>query len=316
MNQSLHSDSLTAEIAGPGPWPANTRLFQPFELEQVVLPDAANCLAASAFLSMAGLPYTREERSNAEDMSPSGQVPFIKAGSFLVADLERIITFAGYKKVSLTGHLTEAQRSDMRAYMSLVSIVLGSAELYVSWHHQPTYEEVTAPRYGSPHPWPLSKLLPVARQRKVARRLQHLGWADKPLGAVYGEVERCCLALSQRLGQQTYFFGDKPTQLDALVFGHLFTLITTNLPHLKLSELATKHTNLVRLCKHVDREFFNADRLASPLAVQRPLSEETSQQEVQDSTLDASVSRKSSSEKSGSNGEYDKLDEISQHSHC
>ena len=30
-------------------------------------------------------------------LHPPGQVPFIKAGSFLVADLERIITFAGYK---------------------------------------------------------------------------------------------------------------------------------------------------------------------------------------------------------------------------
>jgi len=306
MSGVIYSEYHNSTLAGPGPWPSSARLFQPFELEQILLPDAANCLAASTFLTMCGLPHHREERSNAEHMSPTGQVPFLKAGSFLVAELEKIITFAGYKKVSLTGHLSDSQRSDMRAYMSLVTTVLGSAELYVSWQHAPTYASVTLPRYGSPHPWPLSALLPAAKRGHVLRRLRLLGWGDKTMEDVTADVERCCLALSQRLGQQTYFFGDRPTELDALVFGHLFTLITTSLPLVSLSAVVSRHASLVRLCKRIDRDFFQADRLASPVSVPRPL-EVPAQEEA--------PSRKSSSEKSGSNGDYDKLDEISQHPH-
>ena len=43
-----------------------------------MLPDNASCLAVQAFLHMAGLDFNIEMRSNAENMSPSGKVPFIK----------------------------------------------------------------------------------------------------------------------------------------------------------------------------------------------------------------------------------------------
>ncbi|CAG0886784.1 unnamed protein product [Cyprideis torosa] len=52
-------------------------------------------------------------------------------------------------------------------------------------------------------------------------------------GEVYEEVDRCFQSLSIRLGHEKYFF-DKPTELDALLFGHLFTILTTELPDPKL----------------------------------------------------------------------------------
>ena len=57
------------------------------------------------------------------------QVPFIKAGTIVVAEMDRIVNFVGYKKVSLTEGLDITQKADMRAYMSLVTNVLGSAEV-------------------------------------------------------------------------------------------------------------------------------------------------------------------------------------------
>ena len=53
------------------------------QVEQILLPDNASCLAVQAFLHMAGLDFTIEMRSNAENMSPSGKVPFIKVSLFL-----------------------------------------------------------------------------------------------------------------------------------------------------------------------------------------------------------------------------------------
>lgn len=54
------------------PWPSDVKLYQPYEVEQILLPDNANCLAVQAFLKMAKLTYAVEPRSNAEFMSPSG----------------------------------------------------------------------------------------------------------------------------------------------------------------------------------------------------------------------------------------------------
>jgi len=52
------------------------KLFQPYEVEQILLPDNANCLSVQAFLKMCGLDFEVEARSNAEYMSPSGKQHF------------------------------------------------------------------------------------------------------------------------------------------------------------------------------------------------------------------------------------------------
>jgi len=49
------------------------KLYQPYEVEQILLPDNANCLAVQAFLKMCGLDFEVVPRNNAEYMSPSGK---------------------------------------------------------------------------------------------------------------------------------------------------------------------------------------------------------------------------------------------------
>lgn len=78
---------------------------------------------------MCGLPFKVEHRLNAEFMSPSGKVPFIKCGNFLVSELEPIVQFVGNKGISLTENLDAKQKSDLRAYMSLIFSVLMNAEV-------------------------------------------------------------------------------------------------------------------------------------------------------------------------------------------
>lgn len=49
---------------------------------------------------------------------------------------------------------------------------------------------------------------------------------------------------------------NRPTELDALVFGHLFTLLTTPLPDNRLASIVRSFSNLVKLCQVVERDFF------------------------------------------------------------
>ena len=60
-------------ITASEPWPKDVQLFQPYEVEQVLLADNASCLAVQAFLHMANLEFTIEMRANVEHMSPSGK---------------------------------------------------------------------------------------------------------------------------------------------------------------------------------------------------------------------------------------------------
>lgn len=257
----LLSEALQLEVGATEPWPGDVQLFQPFEVEQVLIHDNANILAVQAFLNMCNLEYTIEMRANAEHMSPSGRLPFIKANKFVIAEMDPIVAFVNTKGITLTEHQDAAQKADMRAYMSLVSNVLGNAEMYLSWLDQVTYNEVTKPRYGSVYPWPLNHILTWQKKQQIYKKLAALGWTSKTLEEVYQEVEQCCMALNERLDNQQFFFNNKPTELDALVFGHLFSILTTPLPDTRLASIVRQHKNLVELCQTIDKEYF--DRLTS-----------------------------------------------------
>lgn len=256
MPSVITTDSWNCEIGGKEPWPEDVKLYQPYETEQILLPDMANCLAVRTFLQMCELDFEVEYKANAEDMSPSGRVPFIKCGACLVSDLEPITNFVSSKGVSLTDHLDAVQKSDMRAYMSLVNTVLGNAENYITWIEPETYCNVTKPRYGSVHPFPLNHILTYLKRQSVLKRLSALGWYKKSLEKVYEEVDRACRALSERLGKQRFFFGEKPTELDALVFAHIFTILTTPLPSNRFASIVRGYSNLVDHCKIIEHKYF------------------------------------------------------------
>ncbi|RVE49760.1 hypothetical protein evm_005630 [Chilo suppressalis] len=255
-NVACVGDNITRLIQmAQEPWPENVKLFQPYEVEQILLPDNASCLAVQAFLKICNLPFEVEMRWNAEFMSPSGRVPFIKCGAFVVSELEPVVQFAANKGVTLCGRLSTEEKAEMRAYMSLITNVLVNAELYISWLDEETFNAVTKVRNSSVYPWPLGWLQTRAKRNAVAKRLKALNWHDKTLEQVLADVEQCCSSLSQRLGDRDYFFGT-PTELDALVFGHVFTIITTRLPCRKLAEAVRRHESLVSLAKRVDEKYF------------------------------------------------------------
>lgn len=68
---------------------------------------------------------------------------------------------------------------------------------------------MTKPRYGSVYPWPLNIMQTWSKRSKEISRLKTLGWYEKTLEEVFEEVETCCQTLSDRLENNTYFFGNK-----------------------------------------------------------------------------------------------------------
>lgn len=253
---SLVSDAATVEIIGRTPWPDTVKLYQPYEVGQILMPEFASCLSVKAFLNMCGLKFQTELRTNAEFMSPSGKVPFVQIGPLLVSEFDPIVSVANAKGHSLSSHLTDEQRADMKAYISMVQTTLVNSLHYLLWLDKETLELVTKPRYGSPYKWPLNKFIPLMKKREITRLLSSSGWAKKSSEEVYEEVKKCCQMLSDRLGDQMYFFGSKETELDAFVFGHLFTVLTTNLPSSRLAEIVQKHGNLADLCRRIHEEHF------------------------------------------------------------
>ncbi|KAI8479065.1 Metaxin-2, partial [Branchiostoma belcheri] len=116
------------------PWPEDVCLYQPYKLQQVLLPDNAQCLAVQCYLQMCGLPFRTVLRTNAEHMSPSGKPPFLRAGPYVISEVEPIIKFVSTKGHSLSDKLDKPQQAEMKAYLALVQGTLGNAEPLVFCH--------------------------------------------------------------------------------------------------------------------------------------------------------------------------------------
>ncbi|KHN76196.1 Putative ATP-dependent RNA helicase [Toxocara canis] len=252
----LVSDTLSAKFAGE--W-TDAALFAPYQNQQALLNEYADCVAARAFLRMVELPIRLEERPNAEFMSPTGKVPFLKLQNVIVPEFMPIVNFVAKKGVRLSSGLTDAQRADMFAHMALIEEVLKNAELYIVWVEDSTYSEVTRRRYGSVYLWPLNQILPALKRREVNRHLAALEWSDKSLDAVIDAADSCFKSLSSKLAHNECFMGDLPTELDALAFGHLYTILTTELPNMDLANALRKYSNLTEFCRRIDQKYFTAD---------------------------------------------------------
>uniref|UniRef100_A0A672NSV3 Metaxin-2-like n=1 Tax=Sinocyclocheilus grahami TaxID=75366 RepID=A0A672NSV3_SINGR len=240
---SLAAEAFVSQIAAAEPWPEKATLYQPLKEDQILLSDSASSLAVQTFLRMCGLPVQVSCCANAEYMSPSGKVPFIHVGNQVVSELGPIVQFIKAKGHSLSDGLDDVQRAEMKAYMELVNNMLLTAE-------------ISRPRYSSPYSWPLNHILAYQKQWEVRRKMNAIGWSGKNLEQVYEDVSQCCQALSQRLGTQPYFFNKQPTELDALVFGHLFTILTTQLTNDELAEKVKSYTNLLSFCHRIEQTYF------------------------------------------------------------
>ncbi|XP_070541605.1 metaxin-2-like isoform X2 [Ptychodera flava] len=206
---SLAAQAITSQLAGEEKMQDYVYLFQPYEVQQILLPETAQSLAVKTFLSMCGIKYQLELRTNAEQMSPSGKLPFIKVGQHIVSEFEPITDFYAMRGKSLSEDMVLSQKAEMNSYMSLVINNLYMAELLITWHDRETVKEITRPRYGSPYPWPLNHILAYSKQWEEYTLLQSAGWTMKSLQQIYEEVDICCKALSERLDNQYFFFLDR-----------------------------------------------------------------------------------------------------------
>ena len=108
-------------------------IYQPDEAEQILLAEQSSCLAVRAYLKMCNLKYDVKCVPNAEFMSRGGRytkLPILRVGTFVESEFEPIINLVESKGFKLTDDLSAEEKSDLRAYMSLVENVFTSAEVY------------------------------------------------------------------------------------------------------------------------------------------------------------------------------------------
>lgn len=224
--------------------------------EQSLLYEYAESLAVHSLLKMVDLPYRSQQRPNAVDMSPTGRVPFLRIDETLVSEFPRIVDFIELKGIKMSNTRTAAESTDLQALVSLLDEDLRHVEMYIVWIDDETYNKVTKPRSASVHQFPLSWGLPYILRQSMKQYLHDRGYAQYSMQKIISIADCVFRTLSVKLGTKPYIIGEQPSELDSLAFGHLYTILTTELPCLQLVNALKKYNNLIEYCSRMESELF------------------------------------------------------------
>ncbi|CAK4208507.1 unnamed protein product [Aphanomyces euteiches] len=182
----------------------------------------------------------------------TGELPQLNDGHFLVPKDDIILHLQTYYQ-DLDAQLSASQRADSVAFRSLVQEKLQRVLLYCRWVDPITYKEVTRPAVLQVMPFPLNRILPKLIHTRYSNALLETFPSKEH---TYLTARDSYVALNARLEASSgpFFFGDRPTSLDAIVFGHVVDALGDN----QLRQVVHAHgPRLVQFATYIREAFFD-----------------------------------------------------------
>ncbi|KAJ2160055.1 hypothetical protein GGF46_002566 [Coemansia sp. RSA 552] len=263
-----------------------------------------SCLSVQAYLQLSNSDWVLRQVNNT-NISPTGCLPVLTApGPAVESGLWRIIEFLKSEGHDLDAGLDKEQAAQATALVSMVRDGLVDALLF-SWYLVPeNFAQAIRPQLAKLFGFPLSLAIPTQLRDHAEQRLRANGTVDEADDSgsedtnddsqpgslrsrlpriyllaktgfnrhkdrsshpVYRQADEYLAVLSRKLSTKQYFFGDKATTLDAVVYGHLSLLLRLDLPQNPLkTAISQKYPNLRALCDRVH------SRLEKPTAISEP----------------------------------------------
>ena len=235
------------------------------------------CVAVETYLRLAGLRFTCED-CKTPYASPSGQLPALDQCDDIVGDdagdkkdtsrdhtgvlaARRIADHLSKKVANLDSHVvSQTDRANLTAFLALVEAKLATATAHYTWIDRDRFATHTRKAYGAAFPAPLSYIIPWLWRSRALKRLGDAGDGSSNDAHIRKGAYDAYSALSQRLkdGRDRYFFGSKPTSLDAIAFAHLSYHALSPVGD-RLRDEFSKFPNLVEYVERVRKVTFPSE---------------------------------------------------------
>jgi len=207
-----------------------------------------------AYLRMAGQPFETVIETNPLK-GPRGRMPFIESGEEVIADSRLILEhLEGRTSTPLDSWLTSEQRAISFAFQRVADQDLIRVILYSRWV-DPAGWEVIRPEFAPFFPFGLRRLALSAIRHSLIREARGAGTLELTRDEIYALGARHLAAISDFLGEKRFFLGDKPSTVDATLYGFLSVILETPID-VPLRKAAQARPNLVAFCDLVKRLYF------------------------------------------------------------
>ncbi|KIH47112.1 Metaxin-1-like family protein [Ancylostoma duodenale] len=155
------------------------------------------------------------------------------------------------QEVVIDAELTASERSQIDAFSCYLQQYLNPAvvvciKLHTFWADDLNYNTVTHHWFSSRLSFPYNLYYLEKRRKRIQRFL-----SEKSVTATLKDGLEALNMLSAKLGDNKFFCGNKPSSLDALVFGYLAPLLRLPLPNDRLQLHLRACPNLVRFIEQV-----------------------------------------------------------------
>ena len=230
------------------------------------LPDISPfCIKVETYLRMTGVPF--EAVISDVRKAPKQKLPYIDDGGTIVCDSRDIISYLETRvDAPLDRELPARDRALATAYRALIEEELYFYALYVRWLVDDNFRgyapALRAYLRAIGVPRPLAPLLVRFVRKDVVRAAVAQGAGRHTLGEVEARACEGLSALSEQLGDNRYFLGDRPRVIDATVYAFVWMLLEAPFES-RLRRHAQSLANLQAYTARMREAYFGPPALAS-----------------------------------------------------
>jgi glutathione S-transferase len=204
-------------------------------------------LKVFAFLKLAGVPFTHEHIFDASK-APRGQLPYIVDGGDTVGDSETILAYVTKKyRLTIDAALTPAQRTETLLITRMLDDLYWVMS-YSRWKDErywPSFRDALLREHPSVTEEGLLKAQAFNFQRY---HYQGIGRYDPDAAMARGLADLG--ALARLIPQHGYVHGERPTGIDAGIYGFVANIYFYDIDT-PLKQFVAAHDNIVRHCRAI-----------------------------------------------------------------
>ncbi|XP_014359346.2 metaxin-1 isoform X1 [Papilio machaon] len=217
------------------------------------------CLKVLTYMKFIGVPVKVHEANNPY-FAPKGRLPVMRDGRHVLTTFEEVVDHLKSLHYSTDVHLNTNQAAEASAFTQYLREKLYPAYEYAWWVDEKNYTELTRPAYAKVLRIPFNFYYPGKYQNVAKEMIDALYGEHSDLKeiekTIYQEAEKCLATLSDRLGESEYFFGNRPSSFDAIVFAYLAPLVKAPFPNSTLSNHVKSIPNLTRFVARINQKNF------------------------------------------------------------
>ncbi|KAG0591596.1 hypothetical protein KC19_1G186900 [Ceratodon purpureus] len=251
------------EMASPSDATGSTSV--PGDLVLVTRPPAFGlptacpaCLPAFLYLRMAAVSFQEQVTAVEPD---SEDLPSVEYGENVGFASENggVVEFLRREKiVDLDAGLSDSEKAELETCKAMMESWVADASAYELWMRD--NDRQCKAVYFAQLPWGLVQALDWKQRVAV---MQRLGVTPENAAVrseeLYRKAGNAYSALSVLLGDQKFFFNNRPTSLDALVLGHLLFHMKVPFEISTLKGEISKHQNLVNYAESWSKQLLGED---------------------------------------------------------